>query len=107
MVSLENFFSLTTLYDTGTKSALTSFLTQYRVEGNFLGRKLFVNCAVCGYSQKFCPQNSGGVASFGAAKASNPRKFSPLKSYFSTISESFLPRKFPAIWYLLCIVQED
>ena len=41
----------------------------------------------------------GGVASLGVAKASNPRKFSPLKLYFSPIRESFLPRKFPAIRY--------
>ena len=38
-----------------------------------------------------------GCGTFGAAKASNLRKFSPRKSYFSPIRESFLPRKFPAI----------
>ena len=35
-----------------------------------------------------------------AAQASNLWKFSPRKSYFSPIRTSFLPRKFPAIWYL-------
>ena len=30
-------------------------------------------------------------------KRGNPRKFSPRKSYFSPICESFLPRKFPAL----------
>ena len=38
-----------------------------------------------------------GVASFGTAKESNPRKFSPWKLYFSPIRESFLSQKFPAI----------
>ena len=42
----------------------------------------------------------GGVASFGTADLSNPRKFSPQKSYFSPNRESFLPRKFSAIRYL-------
>ena len=42
----------------------------------------------------------GGVASFGAAKASNPRKFSPLQLYFPSICISFLSRKFPAIRYV-------
>ena len=42
------------------------------------------------------------MASFGAAKVSNPQKLSPRKSYFSPICESFLPRKFPAIRYLPC-----
>jgi len=47
-----------------------------------------------------------GVASFGIAKASNLRKFSPRKSYFSTIHESFLPRKFPAIQHVQVNQQE-
>ena len=33
----------------------------------------------------------GGVASFGSAKVSNQQKFSPQKSYFLPIHESFLP----------------
>ena len=37
----------------------------------------------------------GGVASFGAAQESSPRKFSLQKLYFSPIRESFLPWKFP------------
>ena len=41
------------------------------------------------------------MAFFGAAKASNLRKFSPRKSYFSPIHGSFLPQKFSAIWYKL------
>ena len=38
-----------------------------------------------------------GMASFGTAKVSNPRKFSLRKSYFSPIRESLLPQKFSAI----------
>ena len=41
-----------------------------------------------------------GVASFGMAKASNPRKFSLRKTYFSPICKSFLPWKFLAIRYV-------
>ena len=41
-----------------------------------------------------------GMVSFGAAKASNPWKFSLWKTYFSPIHESFLPQKFPAIRYI-------
>ena len=48
--------------------------------------------------QKF-PPRIWGVASFGMAKASNPRKFSSQKSYFSPIRKSFFPWKFPAIRY--------
>ena len=42
----------------------------------------------------------GAVASFGVAKVSNPRRFSPRKLYFSLTRESFLPQKFPAIRYM-------
>ena len=44
--------------------------------------------------------NFGGVASFGLSKASKPRKISLQKLYFSLIRESFLPQKFPTIWYV-------
>ena len=57
---------------------------------NFAVLWLFVKV----FSVKF-----GGEASIGAAQASNLRTFSPQKSYFSPIHESFLPRKFPAIQY--------
>ena len=39
------------------------------------------------------------MVSFGAAKASNPQKFSTRKSYFLPNHESFLPRKFTTIPY--------
>ena len=63
---------------------------------NTVERESFEGEKFCAIRAKVSPQNLGGVASFCAAKASNPRKFSPRKSYFSPICESFLPRKFPA-----------
>ena len=62
-------------------------------------RKLSRISQFYGYTLKFSSRNLG-VASFGAAKASNSRKFSPRKTYFSPIHESFLLRKFPAIQYI-------
>jgi len=49
-----------------------------------------VNCAVLWLFVKVFSVKFEGVASFGAAKASNPQKFSLQKSYFSPIHESFL-----------------
>ena len=46
----------------------------------------FTNFAVLWLFVKFW-----GMAFFGVAKANNLRKFSPRKSYFSLIRESFLP----------------
>ena len=80
------------------------WLCDYRIagnfQGNFRGRKTFVNFAVLWLSAKVFSAKFGGVASFGAAQASNLRNFSPRKSYFSPIRESFLPRKFPTIQYI-------
>ena len=64
----------------------------YRIAKNFRGRKILRISRFC---ESFL-REIWGVASFGAAKESNPRKFSSRKSYFSPISESFLPRNFPA-----------
>ena len=83
-------------YELCTAARLTHWLP-YRIVGNFWGRKLSRILRFCGYS--FSPQNLGrGV--LWHSKASNPRKFSPRKSYFSPIPESFLPRKFPVIRYI-------
>ena len=57
---------------------------------DFMVLWLFANV----FSMKF-----GSVASLAQAQASNLRKSSPRKSYFSPVHESFLPRKFPAIRY--------
>ena len=60
-----------------------------------------MNFAVLWLFTKVFSVKFGGVVSFSTARASNPRKFSPQKSYFSPIRESFLPGKFPAIWYII------
>ena len=41
--------------------------------------------------ESFLHRKFRDVVSFGAAKASNLRKFSPRKSYFSPIHKRFLP----------------
>ena len=71
----------------------------YRIAKNFRGRKLLQILQFWAIRKSFLCK-IWGVASFGTAKASNPRKFSPRKAYFSPIRESFLPRKFPAIRYV-------
>ena len=55
--------------------------------GKLLREKTFVNFTVL-----FSLQN-WGCGTFGAAKVSNPRKFSPWKSYFSPIRRKFSPSK--------------
>ena len=50
---------------------------------------------IVSFSTKF-----GKEAFFGAAKVSHQQKFSPWKSYFSPIPESFLPRKWSR--YMVC-----
>ena len=66
----------------------------YCIAGNFEGenfRKFYGFVAIHeSFLAKF-----GGMTSFGAAQVSNLQKFSPRKSYFSPIRESYLPRKFP------------
>ena len=78
--------------------AVNTFSTnKYCIMGNFRGRRLLQIswfCCYCFLSEIW------GHGVFGAAKVSNPRKFSPRKSYFSPICESVLPRKFPAVWYI-------
>ena len=58
-----------------------------------------MNFAVLWLFMKVFSVKFEGMAFFGAAKASNPQRFSLQKSYFSPICESVLPRKFLAIWY--------
>ena len=53
--------------------------------GNFWGRKLLWISQICGYSRKFSLQNLGGMTSVGMTKASNPRKFSLRKLYFTKV----------------------
>ena len=63
--------------------------------GKLLREKTFANFAVLWQYTKIFSAKFGTWHSL--AKANNPQKFSPRKSYFSPICESFLPRKFPAI----------
>ena len=58
--------------------------------GKLLREKTFANFVVLCLFAKVFSAKFGGVASFGVAQASNPRKISPRKSYFSPIHESFL-----------------
>ena len=67
--------------------------------GKLSREKTFANFTVLWRFAKVFSAEFGGVASFGAAETSNPRKFSPGKLYFSPICESFLPQKFFAIRY--------
>ena len=60
--------------------------------------KTFANFAVLWLFTKVFRAKFGGAPSFGAAKVSNQQKFSPWKSYFSLIRESFLTWKFPAMY---------
>ena len=79
-------------------------LVQYSRE-TFEGEKFRKFCGFVAIRKSFL-RKIWGVASFRTAKVSNLRKFSPQKSYFSTIHESFLPRKFPAIRHVQVNQQE-
>ena len=63
----------------------------YCIAGNF-----HEFCGFVAIYKSFFHEN-WDIASFGTAKMSNLRTFSPQKSYFSQIRKSFLPWKFPAI----------
>ena len=65
--------------------------TECCIAGNFRGRKLSRILRFCGYTWKFSLWN-WGVAFFGVAKVSNPRKFSPRKLYFTNLRK-FSPSK--------------
>ena len=66
--------------------------------GKLLREKTFANFTVLWLFVKVFSVKFGGMASVGTAKGSNLPKFSPRKSYFSPICDSFRPQKFPAIW---------
>ena len=61
--------------------------------GKLSREKTFTNFTVLWLFAKVIPVKFGGMASFGTAKASNPRKFSPQKLYFLPIRKSFLPQQ--------------
>ena len=61
--------------------------------GKLSREKTFMNFMVLWLFAKVFSTKFGGMASFGAAKVSNPQKFSLRKSYFSPIHESFFASK--------------
>ena len=58
--------------------------------GKLSREKTFANFMVLWLFAKFFSTKSGGVASFGMAQASNPRKFSPSKVSRYTVDVSSL-----------------
>jgi len=64
--------------------SMQTLSSRYHIAGKFWGRKLSRISEFCVYSQKFSPQNLG--------------VWHPLVEQKWAICESFLPRKFPAIW---------
>ena len=74
------------------------FLQEVPYSGKLSREKTHKFCGVVAICESFL-REIWDVAFFGAAKASNPRRFSWRKSDFSPICESFLPQKFPAIRY--------
>ena len=78
--------------------------TQQTIHSHYLhvsySRKLLsANFVVLWLMAKAISVKFGAVASFGMAKANNPWKFSPRKSYFLPICKRFFPQKFPTIQY--------
>ena len=65
--------------------------------GKLLREKNFVNFTALWLFTKVFSAKFGGLVSFGAAKVSNPRKFS---LYFSLIHKSFHFQKFLTIRYI-------
>ena len=70
-------------------------MLQYRMAENFRGRKLSWISRLCGYSQRFSPWNLGMCLSFGAARASNPRKFLHENRTFYQFAKVFSLKIFP------------
>ena len=66
----------------------------YRIAGNFWGSKLSQISWFCGYLRKFS-RKIWRCDILWRSKNKQSTKFSPLKSYFSLIRNSFLPWKFP------------
>ena len=69
--------------------------SHYLMAGNFRRRKLSQNSQFCGYLESFLHEIWG--RSFGSTSEQSVNVFSA-KKIFSPVRESFLPRKFPAIY---------
>ena len=89
------------VYDSQTSSSCktSNHSLQVLYSGKISREKTSANFAVSWLFAKVFSVKFGGVASFGATKASNPQTFLCKNHIFSPICESFLPRKFPAIRY--------
>ena len=84
---------------------LTSPLLSPPLAGSFQGRKLLQISRFCSYPRKFSPW-IGDVASFGNDTSEQSVKIFSAKILFLPNYESFFPRKFAAIRYLLCFPQK-
>ena len=67
--------------------------SNYRIAGNFWGIKFSQIFMILWLFAKVFPAKFRGMVSFDTAKRSNPRKFSPRKSFFFTNSRKFSPSK--------------
>ena len=70
---------------------INAMLEAYRIAGNgkLSEGENFANFAFLWLFAKIFSAKFRGVVSFGVAQVRNPQKFSPQKSYFSPICESF------------------
>ena len=69
--------------------------SNYRIMGNFWGIKLSQIFVILWLFAKVFPAKFQGMVSFDTAKRSDPRKFSPRKSFFLPIREVFSLESFP------------
>ena len=80
-------------------SYIRLFLVPY--SGKLSREKIFANFAVLWLFVTVFLHEIWGCGILWHGKVSNLRKFSPQKMYFSLICESFLPRKFSTIQYMV------
>ena len=73
--------------------------------GKLLREKTFANFVVLWIFAKVSSAKFRGVVSFGAAKASNPRKFFSMKIVFFTNSQKFSPLK--VFYYTVHTIQQQ
>ena len=89
----------TTFYFVSPSSACVSMIPHWNpwilYSGKLSREKTFANFEVLYLFAKIFSTKLGAWCILAATTASNLRKFSPRKSYFSPIRESFLPRNFP------------
>ena len=86
------------------KMVFNEYLLLY--SGKLSKEQTFTNLMVLWLLAKVFFAKFGDVTLFGAAKTSNPQRFSPRKSYFSQICNIFLPRKFPSNTYIFSTISE-